>query len=865
MDQKEYENAFFSKNGFHRRTCKKCGEAFWIQGDSDVCSETPCTPYSFKGNSPFKKPLNLTEFRELYLSFFEKRGHTRIRRYPVVPRWRNDVMFVQASIYDFQPWVTSGAIPPPANPLTISQPCMRFTDIENVGVTGRHLTMFEMLAHHAFNAPGKELYFKDRTVELCHELYTSELGASGNEISYKEEAWEGGGNLGPSLSVGLRGVEIATLVFMQYIRDGENLRPMPLTVVDTGYGLERGVWMTQGTSTISEAVFPGILKDLPSSISLLDASLLADHSKNFLFLFTDGIVPSNVREGYLARLLLRRILRTLNKYPGTIDLSGVFDTVVRHVSRDFPELAANPKGLHEVLKVEEERFSEALTRGRAQVRRLEERLKKDGLTPTVDDLVPIYDSWGVTPDVAVEELTTKIEIPPDFFAKVAELHTASSSQGWGGYGADTAQAKVPEPPPSIPPTVVKYHLDPYTHSFTGRVLWKEGPWVILDETYFYPTGGGQITDKGHLGSSPIEEVVRHGPWVMHRLQAPEAPIPQVGEPVSGMVDASRRRQLMQHHTGTHLLNGALRKVLGPHVWQAGAYKGVEGARLDVTHWQSISDDELAQVERLVNQMVREDRPVKSYFESRVKAEERFGYGLYQGGAVPGKELRIIEIEGFDVEACGGTHCTHTSEVGFLKVLSTERIQDGMVRLNFVAGDRALEAMREQAAILKDLSQKLASPQEKLPQAVDTMIEKVRSADKATRTDASGKVKTFAERLVASKDSAFPIGGGFVVVRAIVGYDQGDLKDIARELTKRSDVVALLASESKGEWSLFFASGLPEKISAIELLDAARKSWPGKGGGNASAARASGPAGPDLGQVLDAAMKAASALVAGRAD
>ncbi|MDE2046697.1 MAG: alanine--tRNA ligase, partial [Thermoplasmata archaeon] len=176
MEAKEYENAFFEKNAFRRRACKKCGEPFWSVGSSEVCSEVPCTPYSFQGTSPFSKPLDLTSMRELYLSYFERRGHSRLRRYPVVPRWRNDVMFVQASVYDFQPWVTSGAIPPPANPLTISQPCMRFTDIENVGTTGRHLTMFEMMAHHAFNGASREVYWKDRTVELCHELVTSELG-----------------------------------------------------------------------------------------------------------------------------------------------------------------------------------------------------------------------------------------------------------------------------------------------------------------------------------------------------------------------------------------------------------------------------------------------------------------------------------------------------------------------------------------------------------------------------------------------------------------------------------------------------------------------------------------------------------------
>ncbi len=866
MEPREYENPYFSKAGFRRRACKKCGEAFWSQGEQEVCSETPCTPYSFQNNSPFKRSYDLSSFRELYLSYFEKHGHTRLRRYPVVPRWRNDVMFVQASIYDFQPWVTSGAIPPPANPLTISQPCMRFTDIENVGVTGRHLTMFEMMAHHAFNSSEHEVYWKDRCIELCHELVTSELGATPGEVSYKEEAWEGGGNLGPSVSVGLRGLEIATLVFMQYVRDGDKLRPMPLRVVDTGYGLERFTHMSQGTPTIYEAVFPGILKDLPSDFSLPEAAVLADHAKNFLFLFTDGIVPSNVKEGYLARLLLRRMLRTLEKHPGALALPKLMDVVLRHVSKDFPELAGDPKGLEQVLRIEEERFSEAITRGRSQIRKLEERLKKEGRAPGVDDLVMVYDSLGVTPDVAVEELSHRVEVPPDFFAKVAELHTrdATAAAGWGGYGADAAaETRVPEPPSNLPGTVVHYHRDPYTHTFTGKVLWRSGPWVILDQTYFYPTGGGQITDRGHLAGVPVEEVVRHGPWVLHRLSTPESPLPEVGQASEGKIDSDRRRQLMQHHTATHLLNGALRQILGPHVWQAGAYKGLEGARLDITHWQALRPEEVRAAERLVNQIVREDRPVKSYFEPRPKAEEKFGFGLYQGGAVPGKELRIIEIPDFDVEACGGTHCTHTSEVGFVKVLSTERIQDGMVRLNFAAGERALELMQQHDAILAETSQKLAVPFEEVPRAVDHLQERLKEGHKEARAAAKADVRGIAEGLWNSPTAAHPLSGGrYRIVVGTTDLDREGLQALAREITSHPGGVALLCGEDEKGAVLFFASASPKELSARDLLAPALKAWGGKGGGNPSAATASGPKGPAVQGALDAALAAARQLAQG---
>ncbi|MEK6912093.1 MAG: alanine--tRNA ligase-related protein, partial [Candidatus Thermoplasmatota archaeon] len=164
-------------------------------------ASTPCQEYDFIGAPPFKKRLTVRAMREDFLSFFEANGHTRVRRYPIVARWREDVFFTQASVYPFQPWVISGEASPPANPLAISQPCVRFTDIDNVGKTGQHFTLFEMLAHHVFNFPGRFIYFKDRTVELCHAFFTERLGTDPKIIRYKESLWQGGGNSGPCLEV----------------------------------------------------------------------------------------------------------------------------------------------------------------------------------------------------------------------------------------------------------------------------------------------------------------------------------------------------------------------------------------------------------------------------------------------------------------------------------------------------------------------------------------------------------------------------------------------------------------------------------------------------------------------------------------
>ena len=360
-------------------------------GDWETCGEPPCEEYTFIGNSPMAKPMDVHEMREAYLSFFEAQGHGRVRRYPIVARWRDDVFFTQASIYDFQPWVIDGVIEPPHNPLTISQTCVRFNDIDNVGRTGRHYTFFEMLAHHAFNKSGQEIYFKDRTVELCHRLLVERLGIDPRLMRYVEEWWEGGGNSGPCLEVILEGVELATLVFMQYRETPQGRVPMDMTVVDTGYGLERLTWLSQGTPSAYEAVFGPVVEGIQKEVGIrpdprvLEAyskiagmlnmktaadvrelrrstaarlgvsydELLAtivpmehiyvicDHSRALAFMLNDGVVPSNVREGYFARMLVRRALRAMRDLDMKSTLADIVGQQIDYFSPHFPELIEN--------------------------------------------------------------------------------------------------------------------------------------------------------------------------------------------------------------------------------------------------------------------------------------------------------------------------------------------------------------------------------------------------------------------------------------------------------------------------------------------------------------------------------------------
>src|SRR6266480_1606360 len=499
MPESEYEVELFRKQGFTRQTCAKCGKAFWSLGHHETCGEAPCQEYDFIGNPPFKKKLTYRAMREDFLSFLEQNGHTRVKRYPIVARWRDDVFFVQASVYPFQPWVISRQASPPANPLAISQPCVRFVDIDNVGKTGQHFTLFEMMAHHAFNFPEHPIYWKDHTVELCQLFLTERLGVDPTLVRYKEAWWEGGGNSGPCLEVVFGGAEAATLVFMQN-RDVNGHRvPMDTTVVDTVYKASRGDTCATRSSTeirrqTAERV--GIsVEDLVAQVSPLEALYtICDHARALIFLLGDGVVPSNAREGYFARLLVRRGLRALKDLNITYSLADTVSFMIDQIREDYPEFFFNKGDILKLLKVEETRYKETLEKGRTTVAKIAEERKAAGKRFDVETLIELYDSHGLNPDVVRDFTDVPVEIPDDFYARVAARHERPIR---------VEPEKKIQVSKDLPPTKLRVYEDKRKRSFRAKVLAVEGEAVVLDQTYFYPEGGGQEADHGTIADREV--------------------------------------------------------------------------------------------------------------------------------------------------------------------------------------------------------------------------------------------------------------------------------------------------------------------------------------------------------------------------
>jgi len=784
----EYQVELFREKGFQRKQCGKCARYYWtLDSDRTTCGEPPCDEYSFIGEPPTKESLSLREMRELYLRFFEKNGHTRISRYPIVARWRDDVFFTQASIYCFQPWVILGAVKPPANPLTISQTCVRFNDIDNVGKTGRHFTMFEMMAHHCFNTKDKFIYFKDRTVELCHKLLTEELGIDPASVSYIESKWAGGGNSGPCFETLVNGIELSTLVFMMYEEKDGKIREMDMQVVDTGYGLERFTWLSQGTSSAYEAVFgyaleslkeeanfsgdPEILAEYSRVAGLMNVEsnadlkilrgkvaerleitpeklateispmenlyTICDHTRAIVFMLQDGVLPSNVKEGYFARMLVRRTVRALSSLKIVMPIADILDMQIDYFADDFPELRENWDELLKLVRVEEEKYERTLEKGRAIVHRIDDRLKQECKAEVgLKDLIGLYDSQGITPDLVKEFSSLQVNVPDDFYIQVARKHERPEAE------KEEAKPEI-EIPKDVPATILGYYEDASVRKFTAKVLSVYGNYLVFDKTYFYPEGGGQETDLGSVNGMPISHVHKIGGVVVHEVKGDVSAI-KPGDSVNCEIDPDRRLQLMQHHTATHIINGAARKLLGNHVWQTGAHKSVKGARLDITHYAALSEEEVCRIEALANHVVSEGRGIDVKFMERSAAEKEYGFRLYQGGVVPGGEIRVVNIKDWDVEACGGMHLTNTKDAGLIKITGSKRIQDGVVRLEYVAGEAAQRHLKERAELAGKIAGGTAA-------AAGLDIEKVAEIFSVLPADLPKTVKRFREEWHAQRE------------------------------------------------------------------------------------------------------------------
>ena len=761
--------------GYMRKLCS-CGTYFWTtHKDREVCGDPACSGgFQVVIDNPSPIKLSYIGVWKKIVEVLEPRGYKPIKRYPCVARWNPTSEFTIASISAFQPYVITGEVEPPAKKLIIPQFCLRFNDIENVGVTGSHKTGFVMIGQHAFVSPNEwnqgELFMD------MHDFITEKgVDLSKDEITIHEDSWAGGGSFGCSLEFFSRGVELFNQVYTMFEQTPEGPRELKLKVLDMGLGQERVAWFSQGTPNMYEATFPKVLKKLREITKIeLDLALykefsrysaylnidevddmddawqrvanevnidvkelkrkvlpmtalysIAEHSRSLLFAINDGKLPSNVGGGYNLRVIFRRAISFIDKFNWNIDMADICEWHANELKDLFPEVSEHLNEIREILNVEKKKFY--ATKKKAK-KILEKILDKGEIT--TETLIELYDSNGISPDMVKEtakKFKIKVKIPDDFYSLVVEKHERTEQIHATGKEIELDLTGIPE-------TKSLYYYDYTNTSNKAKVLKIINNMVILDQSVAYPTSGGQLHDIGTINDQKFVDVFKQGNYIVHIMD--KKPKFKERDVVEVKVDDHWRKQLAQHHTATHIVNAAAREVLGSHINQAGAKKTLKKSHLDVTHYEQIPRQKLMQIEQKANEIVKKSIPLHLDFIPRSEAEKQYGTSIYQGGAVPGKNIRIVEIPGVEVEACGGTHLNNTSEAGEIKITKSQKIQDGIVRLSFTAGEATEKLKQRNEEIINELKSILNVESDKIVGRVEELLEKWKNLNKSLKTGKS---------------------------------------------------------------------------------------------------------------------------------
>ena len=856
--EKYYNVKLFQEQGFIRKACSKCGRFFWtLNADRDLCPDDGTDTYSFIGEPPTTKRFDYTQAWKQVEEFFVKNNHTSVNRYPVVCRWRDDLYFTIASVVDFQRIMGSKVVFEfPANPLVVPQTCLRFKDLENVGVTGRHFSSFCMIGQHS--VPDLGGYWKDECVDLDFRLLTDQFGIKKEEVVFVEDVWSGGGSFGPSLEYFVRGLELGNAVFTEFQGELGQHSTLDQRVIDMGAGLERFAWITNGTPTAYDCCFGPINEKLFNTIGIDSDSevlkkyfteiakeidhyddlndvrrlavknagiaddqlkkmitplegiyLIADHLRTLIFAITDGALPSNVGGGYNLRMMLRRINGTINRLNLKLDIDDLIDTHIDYLKDTYPELDEKREDVKTILKLESSRYEES----KIHMKKKAEKIREKG-APSVDELITLYESDGITPEY-LREVDAITEIPSQFYSKLSDLHQSEKKK------AITAL-----PLEDLPETETLFYKDD-PMEFDAQVIKVFDDQVVLDRTSFYARGGGQEPDLGSIAGFKVINVDKHANTIVHQL---EGGVPSEGDTVSCKVDVTRRSNITKNHTSTHIINASSRKVLGSWIWQHSAFKDDDHARLDITHHSSLSDGEVQQIEDEANDMIKQNYPVNIDYYDRGTAEQKYGFRIYQGGVVPVKSVRIVSIEDKDIEACGGTHVKKTGDIELIKITKTKRIQDGVVRVEFVSGPTAFQYVKDQEEESKQKAQDDIAKQ---------ALEKQRAENK---DKAREQIPVLLEKVLAGESGDLD---GITVKNKICftssdSYDDYFHQNFGKKLTSKDDAAAYCGIFEAGPTiRVMVFSGEKSGVNAGEIAKEISIILGGSGGGDAKFAQGGG--------------------------
>ena len=846
--------------------------------------------------------MKTAEVRQAYLSYFEGKAHRVVPSSTLVPRDDPTLLFTNAGMNQFKDALL-GREDPGYKRAVSSQRCVRaggkHNDLENVGYTARHLTFFEMLGNFSFGD-----YFKEETIGWAWALVTEELGlpkerlwvtvhptddesrrlwrdkigirpervvdhgdnfwAMGDtgpcgpctEIFYDHGSEVAGGPPGSADEDGDRYIEVWNLVFPQFNRaaDGE-LVPLPAPGVDTGMGLERMATVLQGVHSNFEIdLFAGLMERAGEFAGIRDRAailanpslrVIADHVRSSAFLIADGVTPGNEDRAYVLRRIIRRGLR--HGYKLKIRepfFHQLADDLAAEMGEAYPLLVEKLPEVKRTLLAEEERFAETLSQGMELLERT--LASQDGSCLSGAVLFKLYDTYGFPTDLTADiarERGLAVDMPgfeaemerqrergrasARFDFALGQKVRTDSKVDFLGYEGCVGQGKV----------VALF--DPAGEAVETIGEGAEGI-AVLDQTPFYAESGGQVGDRGTLGSGNIRfevsDTITAGDQHLHIGKMAQGEL-QVGDPVVAEVDAERRRLIRANHSATHLLHAALRRVLGDHVQQRGSLVDANRLRFDFSHGQPVSDAEVEAIERLVNDQIQANSEVATRHMSYPEAIESGAVALF--GEKYGDQVRVLAMGGdYSVELCGGTHVARTGDIGLCKVTSESGIAAGVRRIEAVTGNAALARMADAERRLIQLAAALKTAPAELHERLLAVLDENQELKEALRTAT--------DRLAQDKGSGLAEGAADVNgVKVVAAEAPGDAKAMMKTLDRLKSqldrYVIVLGQANGGKVSLVAALSpdLTDRMQAPDLVNAIGAKVGARGGGRAELARAGG--------------------------
>ncbi|MCF7989379.1 MAG: alanine--tRNA ligase [Thiohalocapsa sp.] len=845
------------------------------------------------------------ELRQAFLDFFAARGHAVVESSPLVPGNDPTLLFTNAGMVQFKEVFLGREKRGYARAAT-SQRCVRaggkHNDLENVGYTARHHTFFEMLGNFSFGdyfkreaieyawnfltdvlkLPPERLwitvYIEDEEAE---RIWLDEIGidpARFSRCGEKDNFWSMGetGPCGPCSEIfydhgpgipggppgtpeedGDRYVEIWNLVFMQYDRDSSGtLTPLPRPSVDTGMGLERLAAVMQGVHSNYEIdlfrTLIGAAADVTACSDRDNKSLrvIADHIRSAAFLVVDGVTPGNEGRGYVQRRIIRRAIRhgyQLGQHQPFFH--KLVEPLAAEMGDAYPELRAKREHVERVLKTEEERFADTLEQGMRIFDDIAAELT--GTEIPGDAVFRLYDTYGfpadLTADIARERgLTLDMAGFEREMTAQKERARAASHFGAGqqaridiegetdftGYDGFDDRG-----------TIIGLYVD---GEACDRLSAGQQGLVVLDVSPFYAESGGQVGDRGWLvGESArfeVQDTHKQGDGVIcHIGRVAEGEL-QEGDDVEARVDAQRRLATALHHSSTHLLHAALRRVLGDHVQQRGSLVGPERLRFDFSHYEPVSREQLREIEHLVNREIRENHTVETRIMGLEDARASGAIALF--GEKYADQVRVLRMGDFSTELCGGTHVRAVGDIGLFKIVAESGISSGVRRIEAVAGARALAWIEDEEARLSRVAELVKGAPGEVDEKVAQLVERNRKLEKelehlkAKLASAAGS--DLAEQVVE-------VDGVKVLAARLEGVDPKSLRDTLDQLkNKVGSGIVLLAAESDGKVNLIagVTKDLTDRFKAGDLVKAAAEKVGGRGGGRPDMAQAGGndPAG-----------------------